>query len=231
MKKIFIFCLFVVSLTFLSLAGCKIKITVPEGGNVTTESGSYDCRSGQVCTIDVYDIFFDETFIAVPDSGSKFLSWRKKHRGLCGGNNKPCHLFTTGFLGNDALMAILESDTVFYLTPVFEAEELDFDADGIADKNDPYPYGVLAVGGRQACAITTSGVRCWGTSFVGLMDRVDPQSKVPKFLSNPSQVSASISKVCVLDDLGVWCWGTYDWVPLMLVPGLTPMLHEWTGES
>jgi hypothetical protein len=102
------------------LAGCKVKITVPEGGRVTTSSGAYSCDAGSVCMIDVVDIFFDETFIAEPLQGYKFKSWKKKDRGLCGGNSKPCRLITSGFEGNEALMAFLENDQIFYLKPVFQ---------------------------------------------------------------------------------------------------------------
>jgi ELWxxDGT repeat protein len=122
MKKIIVLFFIGVALTFLSLAGCKVEITVPIGGNVITESGVYECSSGKKCTIDVYDIFFDETFVAVPDQGFSFAGWKKKDKGFCGGKDLPCHLFTTGFFEYDILMAILESDTKFYLTPVFASE-------------------------------------------------------------------------------------------------------------
>jgi len=119
MVKIPILCLSVVALVFLSLVGCKIQIDVPKGGNVITESGKYECLSGQACTIDVYDVLYDETFVALPDQGYSFVGWEKRDKGLCGGKAKPCWLPTTGFLGHDRLLAILESDTVFYLTPQF----------------------------------------------------------------------------------------------------------------
>ena len=119
-------------LLFLTLAGCKLKIIVPEGGSVRTESTSYTCKSGQVCTIGVYDIFFDETFIAVPIgcygsgypflgpgavpvcyTGYEFTGWKKHNKRFCGGGNKPCHLSTSFFLEYENLMSILESDMTF----------------------------------------------------------------------------------------------------------------------
>ena len=111
--------LFVVLAIFL-FTGCKIRIFVPEGGLVTTQSGAFSCQTGKICSIDVVDIFFDETFIATPSDGYVFKSWKKRDRGFCGGNSKPCHLFTSGFTGNDALMEFLETSEVFYLQPVFE---------------------------------------------------------------------------------------------------------------
>lgn len=102
------------------LASCKIKVIVPEEGLVTTESGAHTCRAGQTCEIDVVDLFFDETFIAEPAAGFVFKSWKKQDRGLCGGKREPCRLFTSGFEGNDVLMAFLENDEEFLLEPVFE---------------------------------------------------------------------------------------------------------------
>jgi len=119
MKKFIGLCAVGAVITFLLLAGCKIEITVPVGGKVITESGAYECLSGKKCSIDVYDVFFDETFIAVPDQGFRFASWKKQDKGFCGGNDQPCRLVTTGFTGNDILISVLESDLEFYLTPVF----------------------------------------------------------------------------------------------------------------
>ncbi len=109
--------------TLLLITSCKIRMDVPEGGVVTTASGTYNCNSGDVCEIDVVDIFFDETFIAEPSDGYYFKHWQLIDRGLCGGRSDPCRLATSGFEGNDALMNILESDDVFHLNPVFERLE------------------------------------------------------------------------------------------------------------
>jgi N-acetylneuraminic acid mutarotase len=104
--------------TVVILSGCKVEITVPEGGRVGTISGAYACESGETCTIDVVDVFFDETFQAKPAPGYTFAAWRQKGRAFCGGRNRPCRLSTTGFPGTK-LMPFLESDDVFYLEPVF----------------------------------------------------------------------------------------------------------------
>lgn len=102
------------------IAACRIEIVVPEGGYVTSESGDYSCTAGRKCIMDVVDIFFDETFQAIPDSGHSFKQWKKREKGLCGGQDSPCRLATTGFGGNADLMAILDSEAVFWLEPVFE---------------------------------------------------------------------------------------------------------------
>jgi N-acetylneuraminic acid mutarotase len=115
MKPLRFFCtLFTAAL----LSGCKVQITVPEGGRVETMSGAYVCESGETCVIDVVDIFFDEVFKAKPADGFKFTAWRQKDFAFCGGSNAPCALSTALFPGTP-LMALLESDHVFPLEPVF----------------------------------------------------------------------------------------------------------------
>lgn len=105
----------------LFLAGCKIEIYVPDGGAVVTTSGDVRCEAGQICRLDVNDLFFEQVFTALPAEGFTFVGWRTRDRGLCGGSVEACHLTTAGMEGNASLMAVLESDEVFYLEPVFEA--------------------------------------------------------------------------------------------------------------
>lgn len=104
----------------LFAASCKIHIIVPEGGRVASESGAYSCESGQICEIDVVDIFFDETFKAEPKQGHFFRKWEAVQGSFCGDKiDQPCRLTTTVFAGIDALRQWLESDAVFYLRPMF----------------------------------------------------------------------------------------------------------------
>jgi len=114
-----------VILTSLLLAACKVEIEVPEGGSITTSSGSISCASGESCSIDVSDVNFDETFIPVAEEGYVFSGWSTKHRSFCGGRLDVCRLVTSGFVGNQALMALLSAeDEVFYLAPTFSASWL-----------------------------------------------------------------------------------------------------------
>lgn len=102
------------------VSGCKIQVTVPEGGSVTTLSGDFECMAGETCTVDVRDLEFDETFVARPDKNKIFLHWKKRPRGFFGGSQNPkARLFTSGFKDNAPLMSVLESDDVFFLEPVF----------------------------------------------------------------------------------------------------------------
>ena len=113
-----IFKLGILTLLVTAIAGCKIVVSIPFGGSVTTEDG-FQCQSGQTCTVDVTDETFDSTFKAVPAEGYTFTHWRRKPSAFCGADTKPCHLSTTSFGGNSALLDLLASDQEFFLEPVF----------------------------------------------------------------------------------------------------------------
>ena len=113
----------VLVIAVLMVVSCKLRIIVPEGGSVKTQTGAYRCAAGQTCNINVVDFFFDRTFIAEPASGYEFRFWKKADRRFCGGKNEPCRVFTAGLDANEdlavAMMSFFESDEVFYLQPVF----------------------------------------------------------------------------------------------------------------
>lgn len=108
-----------VAVALLVLAGCKLQINVGPGGMVVSTDGAYVCRAGQTCTIDVVDLFFDETFIAVPGPGYYFGQWKEGDQALCAGSSEPCHLSTDAFEDLPALETLLMSDEVFSLEPLF----------------------------------------------------------------------------------------------------------------
>ena len=97
------------------LAGCRIDLIAPEGATIRSESGAIECVGPATCTVEVNDLFFDETFIVETDPDVFFAGWRRRDRGFCGGQADPCRLFTSGFTGNDVLLGFLESDETFFL--------------------------------------------------------------------------------------------------------------------
>ncbi|MEM1110280.1 MAG: hypothetical protein AAGI11_00110 [Pseudomonadota bacterium] len=107
-----------VLLTFLS--GCNIVLRVGEGGTVTY--GGQTCRAGQQCIIPVTNFRFSEVFRARPADGFRFVGWRKRDRGLCGGTSGPCELSTAELPRNNAIRAFFDSDDErFFLIAEFEA--------------------------------------------------------------------------------------------------------------
>ena len=107
-----------------TVVGCKLRITVPEGGHVTSESGAFECAEGDVCTIDVVDVFFDEKFTAVPKSCYSFDSWVGQESGFsCWSGSSDSWSLNTRICGPfEALMSILESDQTFFLQPAIEVD-------------------------------------------------------------------------------------------------------------
>ncbi len=129
------------------LIGCRIEIAVPPNGEVLTVSGTEFCTTGNTCVVAVEDIEFDETFVARPASGYRFVGWKQGNGHLCGGTAGPCRLQTSAIRNNPGFLAVLQSDQAFFLEPMFESKEdacdanlnngagnrPDFDGDGYAD--------------------------------------------------------------------------------------------------
>lgn len=106
------------------VSGCKIAVQIPtEGAYVTTESGRFQCNSGEYCEVSVTDTNFDETFVAVSTNPDlEFIGWRRHDGGLCGGSDKPCHVSTAGFDLFDSLMSLInDPDFTLRLIPVFRS--------------------------------------------------------------------------------------------------------------
>jgi hypothetical protein len=118
-RGLFSLVIFLAVLTAALATSCKVQITVPKGGKVITESGDYECKSGEVCSIDIYDLFFDQAFIATPAEGYVFARWEKVARGLCAYKSTPCRIASAWASIHEVFMELLESDDVFYLEPVF----------------------------------------------------------------------------------------------------------------
>ena len=108
-----------VILTAMALTGCKLEVRVPYGGSVMTADGSFSCNAGQTCVIEVVDLFFDQSFVAMAAQGYRFDGWKAREGYLCGGQEGYCELSTAGFEGHPELMAILESSETFRLEPQF----------------------------------------------------------------------------------------------------------------
>lgn len=113
----------IIALFSFVLAGCIIEINVPANGYVVTDSETYFCDEGETCQITVDDETFDEVFTAIPNEGYVFAGWEIGERRFCGGSTASCNLVTTAFGDFPILLSFLTTDDVFYLNPVFEADE------------------------------------------------------------------------------------------------------------
>ena len=107
-------------LSFLLLAGCRIDIRVPNGGSVYTQSGALVCEAGATCSVEILDLDFDETFVAVGQSHTYFEGWKKDKGYLCGNKTEPCRIFTEWLnLFPDAENLLAADETVLVLEPQF----------------------------------------------------------------------------------------------------------------
>lgn len=107
----------------LLLAGCKLEIPVGEGGSVLSDSGSYDCAENTVCWIDISGTDFDETFVATPKSGYRFVQWQGGTDYVCADSARAiCKASNIDMAGNVTAEAIIASDKKYMLKPIFERD-------------------------------------------------------------------------------------------------------------
>jgi len=97
-----------------------VEIESPVEGRVTTLSGAIECSAGQICSVDISDVAFDETFVAEPAAGFVFNGWMQKDRALCGDTSEPCRLESADFEGSTGSPPpSQDAGETFYLTPLF----------------------------------------------------------------------------------------------------------------
>lgn len=108
--------------TALLLAGCRLEIIVPEGGQVTSASGNYNCDEASTCQADIVDGNFEETFTALPNAGYRFVGWSQTQSNVCEGVEGSCKLSLRA-LPISLRNRILSSSSVGRLVPIFEATD------------------------------------------------------------------------------------------------------------
>ena len=114
---------FLLYTSIAAIAACKIDVDVPSGGSVTTDSGSLSCSANSSCSLDVANIYFDETFVANPATGFDFIGWKSGPARLCAGSTEPCRFSTAGLAGNEDTIALLDDPNLLvYLEPAFVSE-------------------------------------------------------------------------------------------------------------
>ena len=104
------------------LSGCRLEVIVPEGGRVTSASGTFDCSEASTCQKNITDGSFEETFTAVPGSGYRFVGWGTETQENCQGPSESCTLSLRA-LPISLRNRILSSDAVARLRPIFEATD------------------------------------------------------------------------------------------------------------
>ena len=108
-------------LAVLTLTGCKLGISVFEGGSVQSTSGVYECSQGEACVVEIKDMNFHETFVALPATGYQFEKWTKGDGFHCGGSTTPtCVVSTAQYRGDANAEALIAGENYMYLQPQFK---------------------------------------------------------------------------------------------------------------
>ena len=107
-----------------TLAGCKIQVTAPYEGAVASADMEFVCLPESVCEIEVADFEMDMKLHAVSRPGYRFVAWADGEKHLCPGfTEQICRIRTDNLDPDDPeLQALMATDHMFYLEPVFERE-------------------------------------------------------------------------------------------------------------
>jgi hypothetical protein len=143
-----------VLLTVLFFSGCKLAVLLVEGGEVQS-IGSGTCmtsttvpQTGTVCIHEVADTSYSETFTAVPDLGWDFVKWNTGGGFLCADSTNPtCVVSNVPLAGNAFAEAIVASDAMFYIMPIFNSAVVEYspEVEGLSFTNDLITGVVLFV--------------------------------------------------------------------------------------
>ena len=120
-------CKVLVVVVLVSLAaGCKLAVIAVEGGAVNPSSGEV-CQpvspgvAGAVCIHEIDTTNYSNTFYATPDAGWYFAKWNSGGGFLCKNSiNVACVVSNVGFAGNALIEAIVGSDQMYYIMPIFK---------------------------------------------------------------------------------------------------------------
>jgi uncharacterized repeat protein (TIGR02543 family) len=118
------------------VAGCKIAIIVPSGGDVVSSNAAHNCAEGNVCEFEINtgQLPFSETLTAIPKAGYVFEKWSDGKDFQCGKSTNPT---CTINIADDSLASLAVS--LFdsgYAMPIFKDVGFDTDGDGIFDRQD-----------------------------------------------------------------------------------------------
>ena len=124
------------------IAGCRLNLVAPTGGDVTSASGTRNCAGGSTCEFIIADNTFNETFTAVPRPGYVFSKWNKGDGFQCGDSTNPvCTINNTAYAmgSNAAIDNYIRSGVLIYAMPLFTyvgGVSGDSDKDGIVGSQD-----------------------------------------------------------------------------------------------
>jgi hypothetical protein len=226
------------------LAGCKLVVVSPQGGDVTSLSNTRNCAGGSLCEIDVKKQF-SESFTAVAKPGYQFVRWQKGTDFLCGDSTSPtCAVTLSGNAAVDA--AIVALFDIAYIMPIYKDVGVDTDGDGIFDRQDEDDDndGVLDV--DDDCPLVGPNLNGFGCPYPPITDTVNANGREWAQVDLFTNLTWNqIAAVCppptgacidhgVLNGLTMtgWTWASLaDVTALLNTSGVTPPLNADAPES
>ena len=158
---------------FTAVAGCKLQVISPTGGQVTSLA-SGDCAAGFVCDIEITAPDFSESFTALPEPGYEFEKWNTGGGFFCAGSTAAtCMVTLPGGVGGNAIIALFASGSIM---PVYKDVGFDTDNDGVADRIDEDDDNDGLLDGDDNCPLqgpNDDGLGCPDTDSDGVADYLD----------------------------------------------------------
>ena len=118
------------------VAGCKIAIIVPSGGDVVSSNAAHNCAEGNICEFEINSgqLPFSETLTAIPKAGYVFEKWSDGGEFQCGKSTNPtCTISIADSAVGFAAVSLFDSG---YAMPIFRDVGFDADEDGVRDELD-----------------------------------------------------------------------------------------------
>lgn len=173
MKKAQAVKLILLATLFTALAGCKLQVISPTGGQVTSLT-SGDCAAGSVCDIEITAPDFSETFTALPVPGYEFEKWNTGGGFLCADSTETaCTVTLPGGAAGNGIIAFFSSGSIM---PVYKDVGFDTDNDGLADRIDEDDDNDGLLDADDTCPLVgpnDDGLGCPDTDSDGVADYLD----------------------------------------------------------
>ena len=118
------------------VAGCKIAIMVPSGGDVASSNAAHNCAEGNICEFEINSgqLPFSETLTAIPKAGYVFEKWSDGGEFQCAKSTNPtCTISIADSAVGFAAVSLFDSG---YAMPIFRDVGFDADEDGVRDELD-----------------------------------------------------------------------------------------------
>ncbi len=159
---------------FLTLTGCKLWVVVLEGGEVQS-AASGTCPPGTVCSHDINDTAYDETFTAVPAAYYEFVKWRDGRGFLCGGSTNPeCNVSSAPLAGAENGDSLVANAKDVLISPIFEeicqTEDEKAELDGMLNQLVSFAEQINLLALNAAIEAASAGVH--GTGFAVVADEI-----------------------------------------------------------